>query len=169
MTDRNNIVDFKFTIDRKNKKVIMERIFDAPPELVFRAHTDAELIPKWWTNTKVAELDVRVGGKWRFVSNWNGQESVSSGEFKEIVPNEKIVETFNIGFAETINTTTFEEISDEEDKTKLTKIVEFSRIEDLENLVKYGMEQGARTGYERIAGLLSELIEVNQNDKTNER
>ena len=157
MTDRNNLQDFKFTIDRENKRVIMERIFDAPPQLVFRAHTDAKLIPKWWTNTKVAELEVRVGGKWRFVSDWNGKESVSSGEFKEIVLNKKIVETFNTGFSETLNTTTFEKIDNEENKTKLTKIVQFSRIEDLENLVKYGMEPGARAGYEKFARMLLTL------------
>lgn len=149
--------NFTFTIDRENKKVIMERLFDAPPELVFRVHTDAALIPKWWAHTKVVEFDVKVGGKWKFVSSGNGQEFTTSGEFKEIVPNKKIVETFNAGPSETVNTTTFEEVAGEPGKTKLTKIVEFNTIEDLENLVQYGMEPGAKAGYEGMAKLLFDL------------
>ncbi len=154
MTVKTGVADFKFSVDRTNKKITMERIFEVPPELVYKAHTDANLIPKWWTNTRVEELDVRVGGKWKFVSEANGREMITSGVFKDVMPNKKIVETFNTGFNEFINTTTFENAGHQENRTKLTKIVEFATTDDLENMVKYGMEQQAKAGYEILANIL---------------
>jgi uncharacterized protein YndB with AHSA1/START domain len=147
--------NFTFTVDRENKKVIIERIFDAPRELVYKTHIDPELIPQWWTDTKVEEMDVRPGGKWKFVSNNNGYESTTVGEYKELVPNEKIIETFGGGPVEMLNTTTFEDMDG--GRTKLTKTIEFKSVEDLETMSKYGLEPGAKFGYDKLEQLLEKI------------
>jgi uncharacterized protein YndB with AHSA1/START domain len=85
-----------------NDGVIIERVFDAPRELVFKAWTDPELIKKWWGpehfTAPSATVDLRVGGKYIFAmhgpagSEWD-VDSYSAGEYLEIVPNEKLVVT----------------------------------------------------------------------------
>jgi len=74
----------------------MERVFDAPRELVFRAFTDPELIPRWWgmrdSTTVVDSMDVRPGGAWRYVQIApDGTRHAFRGEFREIVPPQRIV------------------------------------------------------------------------------
>ena len=77
-------------------KVVRE--FDAPANLVYRAVTEPELVKRWWGCQRgamtVTEIDVRVGGKWRYVMDAStGQEVGFHGEFREIIPNERIVQT----------------------------------------------------------------------------
>jgi uncharacterized protein YndB with AHSA1/START domain len=80
-------------------EMVREREFDAPRELVFNAHLDPEAIPQWWgwrdSSTEVVEMDVRVGGKWRLISRTkDGQEFIFFGEYREITPHEKFINTF---------------------------------------------------------------------------
>ncbi len=77
----------------------MTRVFDAPRELVFKAHVDPALIAQWWglrsNTTIVDQLDARPGGKWRFVQRRpDGSEEGFRGEFREIVPPERFTWTF---------------------------------------------------------------------------
>src|SRR5437879_1451205 len=79
-------------------QILITREFDAPKHLVFKAYTTPELIKRWWSGNRgkvtSAEVDLRVGGKWRYVMTANeGFEVAFHGEFKEIVPNERIVST----------------------------------------------------------------------------
>jgi uncharacterized protein YndB with AHSA1/START domain len=79
-------------------QIQITREFDAPRPLVYRAWTTPELIERWWSGKRgevtVADVDLRVGGSWRYVMNANeGFEVGFHGEFREIVPNERIVNT----------------------------------------------------------------------------
>jgi uncharacterized protein YndB with AHSA1/START domain len=70
-----------------DREIVMERVFNAPRELVFKAYTDPDLIPKWWgpryLTTTVDKMDVRVGGVWRFVQrDAQGQESAFNGVYR---------------------------------------------------------------------------------------
>lgn len=86
----------------KPNSLVIERIFDAPREMVFKAWTDPEMIKKWWGpegfSAPSIKVDLRVGGKYIFAmhgpkgSEWD-KDMYSAGEYKEIVPNEKIVST----------------------------------------------------------------------------
>src|SRR5687767_3002825 len=79
-------------------QILITREFDAPKHLVYRAVTTPELVKRWWNAKRgevtLAEIDLRVGGKWRYVMvTEDGQEVGFHGEYREIVPNERIVST----------------------------------------------------------------------------
>ena len=87
------------TIYSEGGDLVYERTFDAPRETVWKAHTDPGLIARWWgphgTTTKVAEMDLRPGGSWRYVSSAPDRDDVDFyGEYLEIVPPERIKWTF---------------------------------------------------------------------------
>jgi uncharacterized protein YndB with AHSA1/START domain len=79
-------------------QILITREFDAPKHLVYRAWTTPELVKRWWSAKRgevtVAEIDLRVGGTWRYVMIADGGMEVAfHGEFREIVPDERIVST----------------------------------------------------------------------------
>ena len=79
-------------------QILVTREFDAPKHLVYKAFTTPELVRRWWHANRgemtVAEIDLRVGGKWRYVMVADGGMEVGfHGEYREIVPNERIVST----------------------------------------------------------------------------
>src|SRR5262245_49274483 len=81
------------------REIVMTRVFDAPRELVFKAHVDPELVAKWWglraNATIVDKLDVRPGGAWRYIERSpDGNEHAFRGEFREVVPPERLSYTF---------------------------------------------------------------------------
>src|SRR3989442_10606345 len=81
-----------------DKEILITREFDAPRDLVFKAMTDPDLIPRWWGprayTTEVDQMDVRPGGKWRFINRTpDGTAHGFRGEDREIVPPERIVPT----------------------------------------------------------------------------
>lgn len=140
----------------------MTRVFDAPRELVFRAYTDPELVPRWWgprnLTTTVDKMDVRPGGEWRFVHHApDGSEYGFRGEYREVVPPERLVNTFEFegmpGHV-IVDTATFEDV---EGKTKLTVVALFDSIEDRDGMLATGMEEGGKETWDRLAELLEEL------------
>ena len=82
-----------------DEQILITREFDAPKELVYKAWTTPELVRRWWTAKRgemtVCEIDLRVGGKWRYVmvTDEGGFEVGFHGEYREIVPNERLVST----------------------------------------------------------------------------
>src|SRR6476661_6526063 len=79
-------------------QILITREFDAPPHLVYRAWTTPELIKRWWSGDRgevtSIHVDLRVGGTWRYVMTANGGFEVAfHGEYREIVPNQRIVST----------------------------------------------------------------------------
>ena len=145
-----------------DREIVMERILNAPRELVFKAHTDPNLIAKWWGprryTTTVDKMDVRVGGVWRFVQHdANGNEFAFNGIYREVVPPERLSYTFEFegmpGHV-LIETLTFEE---QGSKTKLTVTGSFESAEDRNGMLHSGMEKGANESHERLAELLETL------------
>src|SRR6266567_1786426 len=80
-------------------ELVMTRVFNAPRELVFQAHLDPQQVEQWWGPrayiTRVDKLEARPGGAWRFINRRaDGSEEAFRGEFREIVPPERITWTF---------------------------------------------------------------------------
>jgi uncharacterized protein YndB with AHSA1/START domain len=129
-------------------EIRIERVFDADRERVFAVWTDPELIPGWWgNNTVVEEMDVRAGGRWRFRTAYG----VVEGEFHEVVPPERIVQTFQ----NHVQTLEFEDLGD---RTKLVQTMRFDSTEDRDTTMGYGVEKGAEAGFARIDALLAKQV-----------
>jgi uncharacterized protein YndB with AHSA1/START domain len=141
-------------------EIRIERIFDAPRDRVFATYTDPSLISEWWGgNTVVEHMDVRTGGSWRFVSKQgNGNESAFSGDYREVAPPERIVQTFVMdgpwGPKTHVETIEFEALGEQ---TRLTHTSRFDTTEDRDGVLNYGAEAGANYTYARLDALLARL------------
>jgi uncharacterized protein YndB with AHSA1/START domain len=142
------------------QEIVMTRVFDAPQELVFKAHTDPKLIPQWWGprrfTTTVERMDAKMGGIWRFVQqDANGNEYAFHGVYHEVASPERLVQTFEFegmpGHV-LLETATFEEF---EGKTKLTSRSVFQSVEDRDGMLQTDMEEGAAESWNRLAELLA--------------
>jgi uncharacterized protein YndB with AHSA1/START domain len=130
-----------------DEQVLITREFDAPRHLVYKAWTTPELVKRWWTANRgeatVAEIDLRVGGTWRYVMVADGGFEVGfHGEYREIVPNERIVSTEvyeGMPDAEAVNTLTLTEV---DGRTILTILVQHTSKEDRDAHINSGMEDG---------------------------
>jgi uncharacterized protein YndB with AHSA1/START domain len=128
-------------------EIRVERVLDAPRDLVYRVWTDPELIPQWWgNNTTVEEMDVRPGGRWRFRTEYGPVE----GEYREVVPPERLVQTFQ----DHLQTLEFEDLGEQ---TKLTQTMHFDSTEARDTAMNYGVEKGAEAGFEKIDAVLRSL------------
>ena len=153
----------KMTVERRgDRELVLTREFDAPRALVFEAFTKAEHIVNWWGPrryaTIVERLDLRPGGKWRFINREaNGTEHGFRGEFREVMPPERLVWTFEYeGFPGhiSVETATFEERNG---KTLLTARAVYSTPEDLLAILQTDMAEGAAESYDRLEELLQKL------------
>jgi uncharacterized protein YndB with AHSA1/START domain len=136
-----------------DEQILITRDFDAPRHLVYRAFTTPELVKRWWNAKRgkvtVCEIDLRVGGKWRSVMvTDDGFEVGFHGEYREIVPNERIVSTeifegLPEGVSEedggTVNTATFME---NDGRTTLTILVQATNRVSRDAIIESGMEAG---------------------------
>lgn len=128
-------------------QILITREFAAHKHLVYKAWTTPELIKRWWTANRgeatVAEVDLRVGGKWRYVMVMeNGFEVGFHGEFREIAENERIVSTEvyeGMPEGEALNTVTFTEVGG---RTTLTILVQHSSQGHRDAHINSGMEGG---------------------------
>ena len=145
-------------------EIVMTREFDAPRELVFEAHSKCEHLEKWWGPRKytlaVCELDFRPGGKYRFLHRGPDglEEHGFRGEYREIVPPERIVWTFEwegMPGHISVDTLTLEDIGG--GRTKLTAHSLFDSVEDRDGMVQSGMEEGASETYDRLAEFVQTL------------
>jgi uncharacterized protein YndB with AHSA1/START domain len=153
--------DLKITVV-SDTELLLTREFDAPRELVFKAMTDAALLSRWWGprkyRTVVDTMDARPGGKWRMRNiAADGGEHAFRGEFREFVPPERVVWTFEyepLPGHISVETMT---LTERDGRTLLTVRDQFASKEDLDGMVESGMESGARESYERLNELLAEL------------
>jgi uncharacterized protein YndB with AHSA1/START domain len=135
--------------------------FDAPLDLVWKTWTDPKLIPRWWGPriyaTRVDTMDFRPGGTWRYVqTDADGKEFGFHGVYREIVPLQRIVDTFEFEGMPghiLVESAVFEKVGN---KTKVTQKSTFETVEDLEGMLASGMEEGAAETIERFAELLEE-------------
>jgi uncharacterized protein YndB with AHSA1/START domain len=145
-------------------EIALTRLFDAPRHLVFEAMTKPEHVRRWWGvlsdkhSLSVCEIDLRVGGAWRFVGRGpEGDYPAFYGVYREIVPPERLVftesfEPFPDG--ESLVTTVFTE---ENGKTRLTVTASYPSLEVRDMVIKTGMEKGAATSYDRLEEVAKEL------------
>ena len=131
-------------------QILITRGFDAPKHLVYRAWTTPELVKRWWHANRgevtLAEIDLRVGGMWRYVNRSDdGLEVAFHGEYREIVPNERLVTTEvyeGIPDAEehaALDTLT---LTESDGRTTLTVLVEHPTKEGRDAHINSGMEAG---------------------------
>jgi uncharacterized protein YndB with AHSA1/START domain len=144
-------------------QIVMERNFDAPRELVFRAYTDPELIPQWWglraATTTVDQLDLRVGGKWRWVQTMpDGTEFGFRGEYRVVDPPTRLVSTFEFEGMPGHIAEDAAVFTDLDGKTKLTVTSTFASKEDRDGMIASGMEAGAIETWDRLSELLATLV-----------
>ena len=144
------------------RELVMTRVFNAPRELVFKAHLDPEQVAQWWGprayTTIVDKLEARPGGAWRFINRRaDGSEEAFRGEFRELVPPERITWTFewegmpgHIG----LDTMTFTE---HDGQTTLTTTSHFNTREERDGMLANGMEGGANESADRLEELLERL------------
>jgi uncharacterized protein YndB with AHSA1/START domain len=142
--------------------LVFERTFDAPRDKVWKAFTDPQAIPRWWgkhgTTTIVEEMDVRPGGKWRYVNRASDREEVAFyGEYLEVDPPKSFKWTFmfdveGVGAMGGPETYIFEDLGG---KTKVTSTGHMGSVEVLEGALSTGMVEGGLETWDRLADLLA--------------
>jgi uncharacterized protein YndB with AHSA1/START domain len=143
-----------------DEQILITRLFAAPKHLVYRAYTTPELVCRWWAGRRgevtSCEIDLRVGGTWRYVMLAQGGHEVAfHGEFREIVPNERIVttEVYEMPGADPadaeapVNTITFTET---DARTTLAILVQCPSKELRDMIVDSGMEAGMQEGMDLL-------------------
>lgn len=145
-----------------DRELVIERIFDAPRELVFKAFAEPERLARWWGpkgwTLPVCKMDFRPGGVWHYCMRGpEGGESWGKAVYREIVEPERIVYTDAFadadgnpieGMPEMLITVEFAE---HEGKTKLTSRTRFASVADLEATLAMGVVQGITETWDRLA------------------
>lgn len=145
-----------------SQELFIRREFDAPRELVFKAHTDPEVYVKWCgprdLKMKIDKWEPRDGGSYKFTHERDGHQYEFLGVYHEIVAPERIIGTFEFtGLPERghviLGTTRFEELPDR--RCRLVHQSVFQSVEDRDGMIASGMERGVNDGYEKLDGLLA--------------
>jgi uncharacterized protein YndB with AHSA1/START domain len=151
------------TIYSEGGDLVFERTFDAPRDLVWKAFTDPERIPHWWgpngTTTTVVDMDVRVGGAWRYVSHAPDRDDVTFyGEYLEIDPPNGFKWTFmfdveGVGPMGGPESHTFEDV---DGMTLVRSLGHLGSSEAVDGALATGMVKGAIETWDRLEDLLAE-------------
>jgi uncharacterized protein YndB with AHSA1/START domain len=157
-----NSDSFKVTTP-SDQEIRMTRLFNAPRQLVFEAMTRPEHVKRWWGclgegySVPVCEIDLRPGGRWRFVNRHPKGEAAFHGEYQEITPPSRLVftEIFE-EFPDSVSVVTAD-FAEEEGKTRLTATVRYPSLEVREMVLQSGMAHGAGISYDRLEDLVAEL------------
>jgi uncharacterized protein YndB with AHSA1/START domain len=145
-----------------DEQILITREFDAPKHLVYKAWTTPELVRRWWSAKRgevtVAEIDLRVGGKWRYVMiACEGFEVGFHGEYREILPNERLVSTEvyeGMPEGEALDTLT---LTEADGRTTLTLLVEHTSKEHRDAHINSGMEAGLQDALDLLEQLVISL------------
>ena len=146
-----------------DNEILITRVFDAPAELVFEAWTKPEIVRRWWAGDRGqvtdAQVDLRVGGRWRWVMTANGGFEVAfSGEYREIDRPNRLVRTevFElIPDAPAVSTTTFEEA----DGVTTTRIlIRYPSQQHRDAAIASGMEGGLQVALDHLEELVRQTV-----------
>jgi uncharacterized protein YndB with AHSA1/START domain len=147
-------------VDDRVPMVRITREFDAPAAKVFRAHTDADLVCQWLgprgLEMRVDHYDCRTGGSYRYIHARDGEEYAFHGCFHDVIPNERIVQTFTFeGMPESVSLEklVLEDLGDGRCRLVATSLVD--SFEDRDAFISSGMETGVVEGYERLDEVLA--------------
>jgi uncharacterized protein YndB with AHSA1/START domain len=144
-----------FVVDKEKLQVRITRDFKATRQRLWDVVNDPKLVPEWWGperyTTEVDAMDVRVGGKWRYVHKGPDGEFGFNGVYKEVREPEKIVMTFEFEpMPGHINTQTMQLTELPGGRTRMEVTVQFDNIQDLEGMVGSGMKDGNLESYDRL-------------------
>lgn len=151
------------TAEPGKQELFITREFDAPRELVFKAHTDPEIYQQWvgpyGMTMTIEHWDCREGGSYRFTHERDGHKYAFFGNYHEVLEPERIIGTFEFdGLPERghviMGKTTFEELPD--GRSRLVHQSVFFSVEDRDGMVQSGMERGVNDGYEKLDAILAE-------------
>ena len=142
-------------------QIRIERVFEAPRELVWEAHADPELLSEWLGPhdhpVTVTEMDLRPGGSYRWTSPGpEGEELAFYGEYREVSPPEVMEMTFEFSGAPghvSVDRLELEEL--EGGRTRLVSISSFDSKEDRDGMLQSGMEKGVAEGHDKLDALLA--------------
>ncbi len=150
------------TAEPGKQELFITREFDAPRELVFKAHTDPDLYVQWVRpndlTMKIQKFDVVEGGSYRFTHERDGHVFTFFGVTHEVAEPERIIGTFEFdGLPERghviMGITEFQELPG--GRSKLVHQSVFRSVEDRDGMVQSGMERGVTEGYEKLDRLLA--------------
>jgi uncharacterized protein YndB with AHSA1/START domain len=153
-----------FTVSTPSESEIrLTRLFNAPPQLVFEVMTKPEHVKRWWGrlgegySVPVCEIDLRPGGKWRFVNRHPKGEATFYGEYQVIAPPSRLVFTeIFADYPDTVSVVTTV-LSDEGGKTRMTATVRYPSKEVRDMVQSTGMSRGAGISYDRLEDLVADL------------
>jgi uncharacterized protein YndB with AHSA1/START domain len=158
-----NSETFKVTTP-SDREILLTRLFDAPRELVFEAMSKPEHIRQWWGNlgdgysVPVCEVDLRVGGAWRFVNRTpKGEMAVFYGVYREIAPPGRVVftEIFEpFPDAESVVTAV---LTEENGKTRFAATCRYPSREVRDMVLQTGMDKGAALSYDALEEVAARL------------
>lgn len=152
----------EITAETGKQELFITREFDAPRELVFRAHTDPDIYVKWVgprdLTMTIEKMDSHQGGSFRFVHERDGHKYTFFGVYHEVLSPERIIGTFEFdGLPETghviLGTTKFEELPG--GRCRLVHQSVFQSVSDRDGMIASGMERGVNDGYEKLDELLA--------------
>jgi uncharacterized protein YndB with AHSA1/START domain len=146
-----------------DQEIVLTRLFNAPRQLVWEAMSKPEHVKEWWGrlgegySVPVCEIDLRPGGRWRFVNRHPKGEAAFHGEYREITPPSRIVftEIFE-EFPDTVSVVTAD-YTEEGDKTRMTVVVRYPSREVRDGVMASGMARGAGISYDRLEDLLAAM------------
>lgn len=163
MTEKKNKTTI--TAEPGKQELYITREFEAPRELVFRAHTDPDLYARWLgprgLTMSIDAFEPVSGGRWRFIQkDQDGNEYGFHGVYHDVTAPERIIGTFEFeGLPESghviLETATFESLPG--NRTRLTTHSVYRSVEDRDGMIASGMETGVVEGYERLDEVLGTL------------
>jgi uncharacterized protein YndB with AHSA1/START domain len=158
-----NSETFKLTTP-SDREITITRLFDAPRRLVFDAMTIPEHVRRWWGilddkhSVTVCEIDLRVGGAWRFVGRGpEGEIPAFYGIYREIAPPDRLVYTENFEPFPDAEAIVTQVLTEEGGKTRLTVTSLYPSLDVRDMVLKTGMDKGAALSYNRLDDVASEL------------
>ena len=147
-----------------DREIRLTRLFDAPRHLVWEAMSKPEHIKEWWGrigdgySVPVCEVDLRVGGRWRFVNQTpRGDRVAFYGVYREIVPPERVVFTEIFEQFPDTETVVTSVLTEENGKTRLTATVSYPLREVRDMVLGTGMAKGAGLSYDRLEDVVARL------------
>jgi uncharacterized protein YndB with AHSA1/START domain len=143
------------------REIRIERIFDAPRSKVWKAMTDPNLVAQWWgrgNKVVVEKFEQHRGGHWRIVEHADGQTHGFEGRYREITPEERVVQTFEwdgMPGHTVLETLTLEDLGD--GRTRIVNVSLFFTVEERDGMLQSGMEGGVNESYAALDRVLASM------------
>jgi uncharacterized protein YndB with AHSA1/START domain len=146
-----------------DREIVLTRLFDAPRSLVFEAMSKPEHVRRWWGrlddrySVPVCDIDLRLGGAWRFVGRGPEGEYAFHGTYREIDPPGRVVFTEIFEPFPDVESVVTAVLTEEGGKTRLTVTALYPSVEVRDSVLQTGMTRGAAISYDRLEDVVTEL------------